>query len=84
MKTIEERKAHEAKYIKDEFGGLVGKTVKEVRPLGEGDLKALYWEGGYGAVAFVIVFTDGSFIIPMMDEEGNGAGALMFEDKLKK
>jgi len=84
MKTTEERKAQEAKYIKDEFGGLVGKTVKSVRPLNEAELKDFYWEGGYSAVAFVIFFTDGSFIIPMMDDEGNGAGALMFEDKNKK
>lgn len=68
-----------ANYIKTEYGSLVGKTVEQVRLLSDAELKQFMWDGDYGAVPFVIFFTDGSFIIPSRDDEANGAGALIYE-----
>lgn len=67
-------------YIKSEFGELVGKTVAAVRPLSKEELNDLYWEESYGSVGFVVIFTDGTCIIPSADPEGNGAGHLFLAD----
>jgi hypothetical protein len=64
--------------IKAEYGSLVGKTVVAVRPLMADELENLFWFDG-GTVAFVIFFSDGSFVIPSSDAEGNGAGSLIYE-----
>lgn len=68
-----------ARYIKTEYGSLVGKTVEQVRTLTDAELKQFMWDGGGSEVAFVVFFTDGSFIIPSRDDEGNGAGTLIYE-----
>jgi hypothetical protein len=65
-----------ADYIKKEFGSLVGKTVKTVRPLYKEECEDLAWEYAYSEEALVIIFTDGTAVIPMCDPEGNGAGHL--------
>jgi len=62
-----------ATYIANEFGDFVGKTIAKIRPLTDTELKDLYWQGEEG---FVIIFTDGSCLIPSQDPEGNGAGWL--------
>ena len=62
--------------VNAEFGGLVGKTVKSVRALTRAEATDLGWHFGIG-VPMIIFFTDGSFIVPMSDPEGNSAGALM-------
>jgi hypothetical protein len=67
-------------YIKGYYAGLVGKTVKEVRPLYAEEIEDLGWDTKDHTVAFAVIFTDGSFIIPMRDDEGNGAGTLIFEN----
>lgn len=68
-----------ANYIKMEYGSLVGKTVAQVRLLTDTELGQFGWDGDYGAVPFVVFFTDGSFIIPSRDDEANGAGALIYD-----
>ena len=51
---------------------LVGKTIKEIRYLTDQEQEQFDWLDS----AVVIIFTDGSWIIPMSDDEGNNAGAL--------
>tara|TARA_R110000751_G_C13532456_1_gene454066 strand:+ start:336 stop:587 length:252 start_codon:yes stop_codon:yes gene_type:complete len=59
---------------------LVGKTVKQVRYMTDKELDTLDWHAG----ALVIEFTDGSWMFPSADDEGNGAGALFTsEDDLE-
>ena len=57
---------------KDISKHLVGKTIKEVRYLTEQEEKDMAW---YSSSA-VIIFTDGTHLIPSADDEGNDAGAL--------
>lgn len=74
-------RAHEQKfdYVQNTFGSLVGKTVRRVRKLDATELEALMWQG-FGATPIIIEFTDGSYIIPMRDEEGNDSGGLCYAD----
>lgn len=55
---------------------LEGKTIKEVRYQTTEEMEAMGW---YSA-ALVIWFTDGSFMFPSRDDEGNDAGALFTSD----
>jgi hypothetical protein len=68
-----------ADYITREFGELVGKTIKAVRPLVDSELESFYWDR-HGTVPFVIVFTDGTCASPSRDPEGNGAGFMFLAD----
>lgn len=71
--------ALEIDYIKNTFGDLKGKRVSEVRQLNSSELNELMWSKS-GALPMIIKFTDGSYIIPMSDPEGNGAGAICYAD----
>ncbi len=51
---------------------LVGKTIKSVRYMTDAEVKNSMWY----AAALIIEFTDGSWIVPMADDEGNNAGAI--------
>lgn len=51
---------------------LVGKTIKYVRYMNTCEKQDLGWS----KKSLVIFFTDGSFIFPSSDDEGNNAGAL--------
>ncbi len=51
---------------------LVGKTIKQIRYLTDQEQQEFDWLDS----AVVIIFTDGSWIIPMSDDEGNNAGAI--------
>ena len=51
---------------------LIGKTIKSVRYMTKAEAKAMYWESR----PLAIFFTDGSFIFPSMDDEGNDGGSL--------
>jgi hypothetical protein len=51
---------------------LVGKTIASVRYMTKTEAKNMYWESR----PLAIFFTDGSFIFPSMDDEGNDGGAL--------
>lgn len=51
---------------------LKGKTIKTVRYLNDEELEQFGWDRR----SLVIFFTDGSYITPSADDEGNDAGAL--------
>jgi hypothetical protein len=53
-------------------GLLIGKTVMAVRYLSPEEMEGFGWD----ASAVVIEFTDGSWVCPSRDDEGNGPGAL--------
>ena len=73
MKTTEQRRND---YTRREWGSLIGKTVGLVRPLTREECGQFGWEYEYED-AFVVVFTDGTAIIPSRDPELNGAGYLL-------
>lgn len=66
-------------YIERDFGLLVGKTVKSVRPLNEDECELFAWDFKYEDYAMAVVFTDGTVVVPSQDPEGNGAGFLFIE-----
>ena len=51
---------------------LVGKTIKQIRYLTDQEQQEFDWLDS----AVVIIFTEGSWIIPISDDEGNNAGAI--------
>ena len=51
---------------------LVGKTIQSVFYLGAGDMENMGWYKR----PVVIQFTDGTFIIPQSDDEGNDGGSI--------
>lgn len=79
MPTTERQKT-ETEYIEREYGWMVGKTVKHVRILSLEEIEDLGWYVG-GEVPFAVFFTDGTYIVPMRDEEGNGPGALLHPER---
>jgi hypothetical protein len=56
---------------------LVGKTIKNIEYLSEEEGKEMMWS----QLPLVIIFTDGSWIFPMQDDEGNNGGALATSSK---
>jgi uncharacterized HAD superfamily protein len=66
-------------YIERDFGSLVGKTVKSVRPLNEHECELFGWDFKHEHYAMAVVFTDGTVVVPSQDPEGNGAGFLFIE-----
>lgn len=54
---------------------LKGKTIDRVRFLGDEDMEILDWSNR----PVVITFTDGSFIIPQSDDEGNDGGSIIYQ-----
>lgn len=58
------------------FTFLTGKTIASVRYMTEQECKGLMWYKR----PLVIRFTDGSYIIPQMDDEGNDGGAMYYQD----
>jgi len=67
-------------YINKEFGGLVGATITNVRPLTPAELEIYGWDDSYGSVPFVIFLDNGKALVPSSDEEGNDAGFIFVED----
>jgi hypothetical protein len=55
---------------------LVGKTIQSVRYLTDEEMNDFMWYHK----PVIIKFTDGSFIIPQKDDEGNDGGALFTSD----
>ena len=51
---------------------LKGKTIADARYMTEQEMNDFGWYNR----SIVIFFTDGSYMIPQQDNEGNGAGAL--------
>jgi hypothetical protein len=57
------------------FTFLTGKTIATVRYMSEAECKKLMWHSR----PLLIRFTDGSYIIPQSDDEGNDGGAIYYE-----
>jgi hypothetical protein len=53
---------------------LIGKTINEVVYLSNFDAEQMLWN----RKPLMIIFDDGSSIIPMSDDEGNNGGALHY------
>ena len=51
---------------------LVGKKIKSIRYMTQKEVEEFMWFKS----AVVIVFTDGTYLIPSMDDEGNDGGAI--------
>jgi hypothetical protein len=80
MATVAKAKRNlHAAYIEKEYGWMVGRTIKVVRPLIQQEIDAYLWSGS--EVPFAIFFDDGSWVVPMSDDEGNGAGALDYSGR---
>jgi hypothetical protein len=56
---------------------LKGKTIKEVTWMGEKDKETMMWYKR----PVIIHFTDGSFVIPQSDDEGNDGGSMYYQDE---
>jgi hypothetical protein len=56
---------------------LVGKTIKSVRYMTNEEMEDFMWY----RKPVIIDFTDGSWIIPQSDDEGNNGGALYTSDE---
>jgi hypothetical protein len=67
------------KYIKSQYGSLVGKTIKEVRALTADEANIFGWSVTHGTTPCIIIMTDGSVMIPSSDPEGNSAGHIFVE-----
>lgn len=55
---------------------LIGKKVIAVQPLTAAMAEWLGW-GSYCGDATILIFDDGTILVPMQDAEGNGPGSLM-------
>ena len=51
---------------------LVGKTINEVRYISDKEARGMDWD----ARSVAIQLSDGEWVFPMQDDEGNGPGAL--------
>lgn len=58
------------------FTFLTGKTIAIVRYMTEAECAKLMWDKR----PLLIRFTDGSYIIPQSDDEGNNGGAMYYQD----
>ena len=78
--TPQERKEYELgiaeKWNKKVADFLVGKTIKSVRYMTNEEMEDFMWY----KKAIIIDFTDGHWIIPQSDDEGNNGGALYTSD----
>jgi hypothetical protein len=53
---------------------LEGKTITRVRYMTDDEAKGIGW--GYQGRAVMLILDDGSMVLPSVDPEGNGPGAL--------
>ena len=67
---------NEQKWIEAIRKSLVGKKVTGITYMTEDQCEANLWYSR----PVVIIFDDGSYIIPLSDDEGNNAGALATSD----
>lgn len=78
--TLKERNQYQEEIVKTwtdkakDF--LVGKTILSVRYMNDKEMENLMWS----KKPIIIKFTDGSYIIPQRDDEGNDGGALFTSD----
>jgi len=65
------------KHLKQFNKYLKGKTIKKVTWLSEKDMENMMWYKR----PVIIHFTDGSFVIPQSDDEGNDGGSMYYQDE---
>lgn len=65
------------KHLKQFNKYLKGKTIKEVTWLSKKDMETMMWYKR----PVIIHFTDGSFVIPQSDDEGNDGGSMYYQDE---
>lgn len=65
------------KHLKKFGSYLNGKTIQKVAWLSDANMVRSMWYKR----PIVIHFTDGSFLIPQSDDEGNDGGAMYYQDK---
>jgi hypothetical protein len=70
-------------YIKREYGSLVGRKIKTVRPLTNSECEDFGWDGSFSGVPMAIILDDGTALIPSSDPEGNDAGHIFVESTVK-
>jgi hypothetical protein len=73
----------EVSFIEREFP-IIGKTIANVVKLTAEEIDEMGWQAGWDDVAMAIEFTDGSWIIPSRDPEGNGPGFLIYSGPLSE
>ena len=61
--------------IPHSFKQLIGKTIAKIEYLSNEECNELMWF----SKPVAIVFTDGTFMIPVADDEGNDGGVLWYE-----
>lgn len=64
--------------IRREYGTLVGRKIVTVRPMLADELEMYGWSH-HADSAMVIIFDDGTAVVPSADPEGNGPGCLFIE-----
>jgi hypothetical protein len=63
------------------MSALIGRTIREVRPMTEAEQSAEDWEYvSSWELPVVLVLDDGTRLYPARDPEGNGPGALFGAD----
>ena len=65
------------KWEKKISSNLLGKTIANIEYLTEKEGR----DNGWNQLPLVIIFTDGSWLLPMADDEGNNGGALFTSAK---
>ena len=68
-------------YYRKECAAMLGRTIMDVRSMYPEEMELFDW---YGQPGVVLILSDGGMVIPMRDEEGNGAGALMIQEGKKR
>lgn len=59
---------------------VIGKTITNVRIMTEDERNSWGWDGGHWPMVFEL--SDGTHLIPSMDDEGNGPGNLFLVDNV--
>lgn len=57
------------------FRALEGKTIKKIRWMSDEEMEHAMWDKR----PVVLDFTDGTFMIPQRDDEGNNGGAIYYQ-----
>ena len=62
------------KVMYGEYEDVVGRTITHARIMTQAERDSWGWDGGHWPMVFEL--DDGSYLIPSMDDEGNGPGVL--------
>lgn len=69
-----------SKYVKEEYGSIIGQKIAQVRPLSTQELEDFGWDANpNGGIPMVIILENGAALIPSQDPEGNGPGHIFLE-----